>query len=603
MKTFLITLIIILTNISINAQLSGTYIVGGPNGDYPNPSIAIQSLVQQGVSGPVVFEIYSGSYHVKEAIPPIMGTSLHNTVTFISQTQNADDVEFYNTTNDNASSYIILLKGGQNIIFKNIKFSQKGLSSGCLRIGNYSGNIKMYGNIFEAPFSSWTNSGNPLIGYYLNGFLFGSFEIIGNVFNKGYSAMDFNSNSIYDKVVINKNTIKEVYEGIIVGNVDTVEIGNNSIEGMTAVLGINTVNYAIIKENIIYSSNNNYNLQADVSISGVKSINNTTSLFFNNFIVGYGRKPFVVTHNKNINIFNNTVLVLLPSSIDAKIYINSNTNLNFKNNILINDSSAYLAAIRGNSNSSFDYNVYYTANDTIFNDGYGIVHTSLASWQAATGYDAHSIFIKPNFSKPNDLHLQANNPQIIGAGTPLTLVPKDIDGENRDATHPDIGADEYSLRPIIDSVVWGCAGSTVTLDAGAGFSSYLWSNNATTQTIAVDTNGIGLSHVFYSVTVGYGGNSSSATTKVIWQDCTSLLHHQKEDINVKVFPNPTNGIVSIEIPDKIRDFEVRVYNSNGSLLMSKSNQKRINLSGNAVGIYFIQILTDESSVMRKVILR
>ena len=119
----------------------------------------------------------------------------------------------------------------------------------------------------------------------------------------------------------------------------------------------------------------------------------------------------------------------------------------------------------------------------------------------------------------------------------------------------------------------------------------------------MDTNGLGLSQVLYSVTVGYGGNLSSATTRVIWQDCTSLLHHQKEDINVKVFPNPTNGIVNIEIPNEIRNFKIRVYNSNGSLLMSKTNQKRINLSGNAKGLYFIQILTDESSVMRKVILR
>jgi gliding motility-associated-like protein len=34
-----------------------------------------------------------------------------------------------------------------------------------------------------------------------------------------------------------------------------------------------------------------------------------------------------------------------------------------------------------------------------------------------------------------------------------------------------------------------CAGSTVTLDAGPGFDEYLWSNNATTQTITVSTAG------------------------------------------------------------------------------------------------------------------
>ena len=597
MKTILITLIIILANLNINAQLSGTYIVGGPNGDYPNPSLAIQTLVQQGVSGPVVFEIYSGSYYVKEAIPPIVGTSLHNTVTFISQTQNADDVEFYNTTNDNASSYIILLKGGQNIIFKNIEFCQKGTTSGCIRLSNMSGNIFLYSNLFSAPYYNKNTSVNSLFGVNNSSVinLSGSFVLDDNTFKNGARAVRLASLQRIDKVEIVNNRISQCYAGVAISNVDSVSFVNSITICEQDAVSLGTISVVEFSNNRVESI-----LDYSFGLAGTQS-----SKVFNNIMLSYSKsKPSIYISNTSYSsLYNNTILSNSIGLNVTSVEINSNTNLNFKNNILINDSSAYLAAIRGNSNSNFDYNVYYTANDTIFNDGYGIIHTSLASWQAATGYDAHSIFVKPNFSKPNDLHLQANNPQIIGAGTPLTLVPRDIDGENRDAVHPDIGADEYSLRPIIDSVVWGCAGSVVILDAGAGFSSYLWSNNASTQTITVDTNGLGLSQVLYSVTVGYGGNSSSATTKVIWQDCTSLLHYQKEDINVKIFPNPTNGIVNIEIPDKIRDFEVRVYNSNGSLLMSKRNQKRINLSRNAKGLYFIQILTDESLVMRKVILK
>jgi hypothetical protein len=55
-----------------------------------------------------------------------------------------------------------------------------------------------------------------------------------------------------------------------------------------------------------------------------------------------------------------------------------------------------------------------------------------------------------------------------------------------------------------------CAGGSVTLDAGAGFSSYLWSNGATTQAITVSNSGS------FSVTVtnGAGCSGTSSPTNV-----------------------------------------------------------------------------------------
>lgn len=55
-----------------------------------------------------------------------------------------------------------------------------------------------------------------------------------------------------------------------------------------------------------------------------------------------------------------------------------------------------------------------------------------------------------------------------------------------------------------------CSGGSVTLDAGSGFLSYLWSNNATTQTINVTSGGV------YSVTVtNSGGCLAFANSAVI----------------------------------------------------------------------------------------
>jgi len=54
-----------------------------------------------------------------------------------------------------------------------------------------------------------------------------------------------------------------------------------------------------------------------------------------------------------------------------------------------------------------------------------------------------------------------------------------------------------------------CANTSVTLDAGTGFASYLWSTGATTQTINTSQQGI------YTVTVSGGGCAGSDTSSVI----------------------------------------------------------------------------------------
>ena len=75
---------------------------------------------------------------------------------------------------------------------------------------------------------------------------------------------------------------------------------------------------------------------------------------------------------------------------------------------------------------------------------------TLANWQAATGQDANSISADPSFVNPTgtaatvDLHITCNS-RADGSGTPIAGITTDFDNETRDATNPDIGADEINL--------------------------------------------------------------------------------------------------------------------------------------------------------------
>jgi hypothetical protein len=59
------------------------------------------------------------------------------------------------------------------------------------------------------------------------------------------------------------------------------------------------------------------------------------------------------------------------------------------------------------------------------------------------GFEAHGIYADPMFVSATDLHLRQGSPCNTRA-TPIAGISFDIDGDPRDPTHPDIGADEIA---------------------------------------------------------------------------------------------------------------------------------------------------------------
>ena len=103
----------------------------------------------------------------------------------------------------------------------------------------------------------------------------------------------------------------------------------------------------------------------------------------------------------------------------------------------------------------------------------------------------------PNVSTPQDF-------TGLGAGTYTLNV---LDSNNCSNSITVTIASLTSLAPIISGPTSICSGNTATLDVGAGYSSYLWSTNAATQTINV---GAGTYSV--SVTNGNGCSGSASIT-------------------------------------------------------------------------------------------
>jgi hypothetical protein len=145
----------------------------------------------------------------------------------------------------------------------------------------------------------------------------------------------------------------------------------------------------------------------------------------------------------------------------AALYIGgNNSNVDAKNNILLNtrDEGQYCASViydQTVSNLTSDYNdLYYNnsyPNNCLVRIG-STNYNTLSDWQAM-GKDLNSITEMPHFVAPEDLHIDVNFETLIDSGaTPIAGIDTDFDGETRNATTPDIGADEFLIVGVEDEI-------------------------------------------------------------------------------------------------------------------------------------------------------
>ncbi len=147
---------------------------------------------------------------------------------------------------------------------------------------------------------------------------------------------------------------------------------------------------------------------------------------------------------------------------------------------------------------------------------------------------------------------------------------------------------------------------TLIITTNSSFQNYYWSTGSTDTSIIVNGS-IGVGVYDYSVTVvGENGCLNSDTIKVTIELPTSV--NSKFDFNqIKIFPNPTNDIINIEISNSMNeDISLNVYNSLGELLIEKKFLNKttdyIDISHFSKGIYYLKIESANINKVEKIIL-
>ena len=423
--------------------ISGAYTVGA-GGDYSSLSAALRDADNYGISGAVTYNMLPGVYTDQVNFGNVFGASATNTITVQSSTGNASDVVWQPP---NSNYYAFKLNGSSYVTIKNMTFNTSANVSGskALDISNSSSYLRVEGNIFEGYNYTSTSTNHALIYCYTN---YGQDIVItNNSFEEGGHGIYLN-NAGDSGVKITNNSFTGMRDGINVFHTDSLQVNGNTISTSHSGYGINmySSSYATITGNKILNTFGLGNISTGLYLGSSNGNANNRMLIANNLIEGYTNALYL-NYSNYYDLYHNTLKSNSPSWYNnyATLRLHYSSNGQVKNNIIQRDSvntssSTYytIYAYYSNTNMTYDYNILYNAgNGSIQNQG-----VSLGT--------NNQLNVDPGLYDGGDgFHLAAANE----LGTPLTEVTVDVDGEPRDDTNPDIGADEY-YSPNYDGVIY-----------------------------------------------------------------------------------------------------------------------------------------------------
>lgn len=376
--------------------------------------------------------------------------------------------------------------------------------------------------------------------------------------------------------------------GITCSNTTTIiNINGNTINtlssaGAFAVTAINIggASTTNVFRNKIYDISGS---NASSTVNGILSSAGTTVNIYNNIIgdlttsVANAANPLVginITGGTTANVYYNTVRLSGSSSGalfgSSAISVSTTPTLNLNNNILINSSTVSGAGLavsyRRSSTTLSSYSAASNNNNFfgtsgLFTDGTN-TYTTLANYKTAmstrdqASQNVNLTFLSTTGSNSNYLHIDPNSNAIgiEGSAQVIAGYTTDFDGDTRNASTPDIGADEFiavitcastpSPSSSTTNVVLSPTLSWVAATNATGYDVYLGTTSGSLT--LVSTNQVGLSYTpssalspstqyFWRIVPRNGSNYASGCTE--WSFTTQAASPTLSATSLTAFAN------------------------------------------------------------------
>ena len=438
--------------ITKKASLSGTFTIGGATPDYTTIGAAVADLNANGVCGPVVFNIRSGTYTANMELGNIAGTSAVNTITFQSETGNKADVNITYNATVLASNFVLKFSGASFVIVRNLTMTATNTSYSTVVdiAGNSTDNtvencelvgpVGNFTSTYNAVVNSASGSNNHRTTIRNCGIRNGSY---------GFYMYGTSTASYEEDIVIDGNHLTGQYYAypMMFYYQERMQFINNVIDYTSPYSSAYLAYFYYPRE--INIDGNKWFSNAGGTRYGIMLYytQNFNNRFTNNFvsIVNNGASAtygMYIYGDNNLLVAHNSIYITTTSASYYAVYQSSGTNQRFLNNIFYNAGTGYAFYV-GTPTAiiEMDYNAYYTGGANL---GYWLgVRNNLAAWQAASAKDANAVAKVVSFKNTSigDLHLVSpseDDDDLVGVLIPEVTV--DIDKDPR--VRPYRGADE-----------------------------------------------------------------------------------------------------------------------------------------------------------------
>jgi hypothetical protein len=88
---------------------------------------------------------------------------------------------------------------------------------------------------------------------------------------------------------------------------------------------------------------------------------------------------------------------------------------------------------------------------------------------------------------------------------------------------------------------------------------------------------------------------------------TNVDESEFDDATVRVYPNPTNGLLTIACENKDEIMSISIYDLNGQILIQNisfhQSQNQLDVSGLPASLYIIEVKNAESKIVRKKLMK
>ena len=473
-----ITAVILVQNDSINTNdtisrtvnvrfCGGEYIVGAcPSHDYPSLTVAIDTLVNAGIAGPVVFQLCEQTFNEQLTLGYIDGASATNTITFTT-IPGATNRALITHTPTNASNFVMKFQSVNYVTFNNVDFyanyttgSGNNVFANVLRIDGCS-NLHITNATIRSKktTASSTNANLILLGdenYYIT--------IDSCLLDSGYYAVRSVDNTKSNNITISNNDILNFwYQGVNIRNTDTLFVTRDSIAAGSSLAGkpltgvyVANGNHIHVHNNFIYLVDNKTGGKRGISINNCKGTNIDRVTVYNNMISLSGTAVaslsssgiWVDSLSKHVSVYFNTVSLYAGANQPAtrSFSCQNSSAVHVLNNIFYNGSKgyAYYVAIDTCVTNS-NFNVYYSNAEPHPTTG----ARKFARWGVSDCVDIDSL----RFINNKDNNSLEEYPYFVGE-TNLSLTLAQF--ADRAQYNPDVTDDVFgNIRPQIPAPTIG----------------------------------------------------------------------------------------------------------------------------------------------------